>query len=537
MGPGLVAAPAVVAVEEAAEGGEGLDEGAIALVLGHGAVGEAEGEGGIGIGVLAVDREAGLGDAGAVLSDDAGDLLLLLPAELAADGVELLRQRDHGIGARGDGLLPALQEGLAHGRVLELGAFHGGLGHLGGGLAAQHGLHELVLGPQLAGGLLQPPREHEDFLLLVVGGRHAETGLGGLQVRVAELGQTLLAGLGFLIGDADEGEAVAEQGGVRGAHVQAVLGQFAGSLDGLGDLRPALAGLLGELGILGDLGAQVLLGGLDARHGLLVLQARPVARGGLDAVLDAEDLGVDLAGGFRRGLGVGHHGGLAALHGLEAHGDGGLGGVLHLGQGVLAAGAAGVPGHEGEVAGLETGAGPLEEVLGLVGLAVLVDAEEGEVQVVAREGEVVGVAAEEGDLHLRREDQAHVGVLLVAVDPVLAALVEGHVLAGEATLLLHGLLDLLDLDLTGLLGVLLGQAGLDGLGEGLGDVVHGHERHQLQARHLDFLVAAGGGEAVLHVVGLLAAHALDPAPAHMVVGEHQAVLADEGAGAPGEAQG
>ena len=394
-----------------------------------------------------------------------------------------------------------------------------------------------MLRTQLLGGLFQPLGEEEQLLLLVVGRGDTEAGLGGLQVGIAVLGQALLAGQCLLVGDAHQGHGVAQQGGVGRAHVQALFGHPLGHPGGLLDLHPAVAGGGGQLGILGHLGAQVLLGGLDAGHGLLVLEPRPVAGGGLEAVLDAEDLRVGLAGGLGRGLGVGHQRLLAPLHGLEAHGDGEVAGVDHLGQGVLAAGAARVARDEGQVAGFEPALGPLEEVLGLVRLAVLVDAEDREVQVVAGEGEVVGVAAEEGDLLLGGEDQPHVRVLLVAVDPVLAALVEGDVLAGEAALLLHGLLELLDLGLAQLQGLLVRRAGLDGGVEAGGDVLHGHERHQLETRHLELLLAGGGGEAALHVVRLLAAHALDPAPSHMMVGQHEAVRAHEGAGAAGEAQG
>src|SRR5262249_5921834 len=58
-----------------------------------------------------------------------------------------------------------------------------------------------------------------------------------------------------------------------------------------------------------------------------------------------------------------------------------------------------------------------------------VNAEEGDVQVVAWKGEVVVIAAEIRDLLLGRKDQSHVGVSLEAVEPVFAAVVERHDLA------------------------------------------------------------------------------------------------------------
>ena len=79
---------------------------------------------------------------------------------------------------------------------------------------------------------------------------------------------------------------------------------------------------------------------------------------------------------------------------------------------------------------------PLQVVLAVDRLAVLVNAEQRHVEVVARIGEVVRIAAEESDLLFRREHQAHVGVLLVAVEPVFAALVERNHVGAQAGLLL-----------------------------------------------------------------------------------------------------
>ena len=75
---------------------------------------------------------------------------------------------------------------------------------------------------------------------------------------------------------------------------------------------------------------------------------------------------------------------------------------------------------------------------------VLVDAEQREVEIVAREGEVVGIAAEERHLLLGREDEPDVGVLLVAVEPVLRALVERDDVGAQAGLVEAFLFDLRD---------------------------------------------------------------------------------------------
>ena len=94
-----------------------------------------------------------------------------------------------------------------------------------------------------------------------------------------------------------------------------------------------------------------------------------------------------------------------------------------------------MPGNEHQfVVGRALGI-PLQIVLRVDRLAVLVDAEQRHVQVVARIGEVVRVAAEEGGLLLGREHQPHVGVLLIAVEPVFAALVQRDDVGTQAGLL------------------------------------------------------------------------------------------------------
>ena len=81
---------------------------------------------------------------------------------------------------------------------------------------------------------------------------------------------------------------------------------------------------------------------------------------------------------------------------------------------------AGITGDENEVAILDAGGGPLEVVVEVHGLIVLIDAEEADVQIVAGILEIVGVAAEKGGVEFGREDQAHVGVLLIFVEMYIA---------------------------------------------------------------------------------------------------------------------
>src|SRR5258708_38467817 len=98
-------------------------------------------------------------------------------------------------------------------------------------------------------------------------------------------------------------------------------------------------------------------------------------------------------------------------------------------------------GYENEIAILSAGLAPLEIVSRMHRFVVLIRAEETDVEIVAGILEVVGIAAEEGDADFRGEDEAHVGVFLVAVEVVLTALEKRHYIAAKSGFLHRLLLD------------------------------------------------------------------------------------------------
>src|SRR3989442_996410 len=67
---------------------------------------------------------------------------------------------------------------------------------------------------------------------------------------------------------------------------------------------------------------------------------------------------------------------------------------------------------------------PLQILSALDRLPVLVHTQDCEVEVISWKSKIVGVAAEERHLLLGREYEPHIRVLLVAIQPVLATLIE-----------------------------------------------------------------------------------------------------------------
>ena len=114
-------------------------------------------------------------------------------------------------------------------------------------------------------------------------------------------------------------------------------------------------------------------------------------------------------------------------------------------------------------------------MLNLRGLAVLVGAEKTDIEVKPWIFKIVRIPAEEGNLLLRREDQPHIGVFLVAVKPVFAAMIERNDVGAQPGFLLTLPLDLRDVGLAGIQSFLIAHARLDGAGHVGRHIFHGHE--------------------------------------------------------------
>ena len=286
-------------------------------------------------------------------------------------------------------------------------------------------------------------------------------------------------------GGADEVAGVAvEVGAAAGARLQLVPDH---ELQGVGllrlvDLGPGIADLGGELGVGGELRLQVRLVLLARGDEGRVAQSRLAPGEDLVGVLVVEQGVLDQPA----------HGGalfaqldqpsaqLGLLHRQQRQGDVAQG--LHLGHGQLALGGAGAAGHEHRLARLRRGVGPGQIIRRRRRLAALVEAQEGAIEGEAREVEVVRIAAEEGRVELRREHQAHVGVLAELVNLELAALVEADHLAAVARVAAAGvLLGLGDRPFAGRRERLAGLAGAGGV-DRRGDVGDPSQHLGLHAR-------------------------------------------------------
>ncbi len=193
-------------------------------------------------------------------------------------------------------------------------------------------------------------------------------------------------------------------------------------------------------------------------------------------------------------------------------------------HGVQTIGAARIPGQEHQFPVVRTFAAPLQIVIHFDRNAVFVSAEERDVQVVARILEVVRIAAEKGDIELRREHQPHVGVLLVAIEMILAAVVKRDHIAAQPGTVERFLFNRIDGRAPRSLSRARGHLGLDRRVDARGDILHRVQHVQFEIRASRFVSARGRLEAQVDVVLLPRAQFLNAIGAHVLVGQHQAVV-------------
>jgi len=160
-------------------------------------------------------------------------------------------------------------------------------------------------------------------------------------------------------------------------------------------------------------------------------------------------------------------------------------------------------------------------------LAILVGAKKADVEVVPGKLEVVGVAAEEGDLLLGRKHQPHVGVFAGPVEMVGAPLVERDDVAAQSAGRQRFLLDLGHHAASGSGRLVRRHVPLHRRLHAAGHVLDRHEDVEFEVVALELVGTRGRGEPVAHVIVPLVPEFGDGIGADMVVGEHEAVGGDE----------
>ena len=158
--------------------------------------------------------------------------------------------------------------------------------------------------------------------------------------------------------------------------------------------------------------------GHAAGHDGRVLQAGQSARAGFAAVGHAVETAFRPAGVLLAPLAEGAVQQLPAAHLFERIRQRLIAEKFEVRDGVQPVGMGRIADDEHQFVFLRTGRAPGKEIFRFGRLAVFVNAEEAHIQIEARILEVVGIAAEEGDILLGREDQPHVGVFFEAVEVV-----------------------------------------------------------------------------------------------------------------------
>ena len=262
-----------------------------------------------------------------------------------------------------------------------------------------------------------------------------------------------------------------------------------------------------------------------------VLEGGDTTVGNFARVLDAEEFIFGAAGVFAAAAAPRIEEDFFAFQLAKLVGDLVVAKVFELGDGEQTPGGAGVAGNEGEFTIGRTVGRPFQEVRGLDGLAVFVDAEKRHIETVAGIFEIIGVAAVEGDLLVGGEDETDVGVTLEAVEVIGAALVEGDDVATEAGFVFRLFFNFGDDLAAGEGGVGTGEIGRDSGVNAGSDVLDGLEDVYLEVVGFDLIGLGLRVEAVAEDVFLLGAHLLEGVGGDVVVGDHEAVGGDEGSGA------
>ena len=390
-------------------------------------------------------------------------------------------------------------------------------------------MHERIAGAELGGQERQRIGEGEDFQIgvnrLLGEQREFEGHLAG----VGEFAKPLAVGFGPLVAGAQqsaregitftvEGAAAFEQ---RVTH--SLRGQCPG---GVGNLVVSREGP-GEFGLAGQFSFELRLGFHFRGEKLRVLQAGQLAVQRLPGILHAEKILPRAPGVFLAAPAPVGEENLAPLEIAEPERQGQVPHVFQFSHGQQPAGSTRMSGDECEFAIACARRRETQEILHLCRFVIFVGTEQADVEVVARELEVVRVAAVKSDLLLGRKYQTNVRVALEAIEVIRAALPERDDVRAQTRAILRFLLHFRDdfaprQERSG--GVrFLRHGGVDARCH----VFDGLEHVEFEIEALHFLRRCARVESVVKIIFLLRAHFLQRIGADVMIGNQQAVRAHE----------
>ena len=361
----------------------------------------------------------------------------------------------------------------------------------------------------------------------------AELRLDRRQLGVVVLAEAVGVRLGALGGAAHQHLGIAEQvAGKAARRPGAFQHHVRDEQPALGDQRrcerrPRIPVLVLALRIGIDPLAQAVLGLLLGGQHRRVGQCLQPAGVDLEAVLDAEHLVLGVLRGAGAGAAVFPENAVQGRKIAIGRGQLEITQQLQLGHRFLARGRARIAGGEHQLSILRAG-GVEREELRVRRMAVVVRTQERHVEVVAREIEIVRIAAEEGRVLVRREHQPHVLVAAVAVQRGAATMVErDHVatpkggIAADAGFLDRAFRGLLRAGVVG--AMLAGERRV----HPRRDVADGVEPVELHRRAFRLACLGCRGVAVLHVVVAGAGEFRKALVGAVMVGHHQPVAGHE----------
>ena len=141
--------------------------------------------------------------------------------------------------------------------------------------------------------------------------------------------------------------------------------------------------------------------------------------------------------------------------------------------------------------------------------------------------EIVGITAKEGSLLFGRANNPHIGIFLVAVEPVLPALIQRHHVGTQACLVETLLLYLCLLGLSRIKGLLIRHARFDRAANTVRDIFHRNQNVQLEIRSLYLLGLGLRIKTFFHVILLCGRYLLKLAQGDVVIRYDEAIRTHE----------